>query len=244
MEYIVSRIEIARRKKAYTTLSLSLIIGLVIASTTLDFPVSIGGYILVATILFLLGVFSFRFFHTISHMIINLTHQLLERIGNGVSEKYVLKNINRVNVKWTTNNAIREIYIWLNGGETIFITALDHFEEFKNDLFSKLGKNVTIKEIHEPIDFDHPLFYSLLGLPISFIGVFVCKSIPLLSYQNRRYGIIAFFMYLVILGMYFICTKPISRRSGNKTVLSDYLTGFLMICLAIVLLIFFSIQIQ
>jgi len=104
---------------------------------------------------------------------------------------------------------------------------------------TKLDSNVVVKEIHEPLDFDHPLFYSILGLPISFVGVFICKSIPSLSYQKIKIGIITFFVYLFILGIYFITARPISKRSGNKTVTSDVIAGTLMICSGIIMLLFF-----
>jgi len=74
-----------------------------------------------------------------------------------------------VTVKWTTNHTVREIYIWLDGGRSIFITALDCFEDFTHELIGKLDKKVNIEEINELIDFDHPLFYSILGLPIRYI---------------------------------------------------------------------------
>ena len=239
MEYKILQVEITRRKKAYITLSCGLIIGLVLASIILNFPVSIGGYLLTITVIFLIGAFSFRFFRNLSQTKINLSNQSLERIVNGVSEEYLLKNINRVKVKWTTNNTIREIYIWLSDGKSVFISALDNFEEFKKDLLGKLDKGVTIEEIHEPLDFDHPLFYSLLGLPISTIGVLIFKSAPYLNYQQIKIGVMAFFVYLFIFGIYFIVAKPLSKRSGNKTIASDYISGTLMICSAIAILFFF-----
>lgn len=239
MEYKISQVEIARRKRAYLTLSISLIVGLILASTILNFPVSIGGYLLTITVIFLLGAFSFRSFHTLSQTKITISNQVLERIVNGVSEEYFLSNVNRVKVKWTTNNTIREVYIWLNNGASVYISALDHFEEFKKDLLGKLDKGVKIQEIHEPLDFDHPLFYSILGLPISTIGVLFFKSVPFLSYQYIKIGVIIFFVYLLVFGIYFIVAKPLSKEYGNKTVVSDYIMGFLMICSAIAIAFFF-----
>ncbi len=242
MAYTISQAEITRRKKAYTTLSVSLIMGVILASAILNFPVSIGGYLLVVFILFLLGIFSFRFLHILTKTIVSLSDLSLDRVNNRGSEKYLLKNVDRIIVKWTTNNTIREMYVWLSDGRAVFISALDGFEEFKKDLLRRLDKNVKIEKIREPIDFDHPLFYSLLGLPISFIGVYVCKLIPILSYQNIKIGIIAFTIYLIVLGFYFIFAKPISSRYGNRTTMADYGTGFLMICSGITIpLLFLSI---
>jgi hypothetical protein len=239
MEYTISQTEIARRKKAYLTLSASIMIGLVLASTILHFPVSIGGYVLVLFLIFLLGAAAYHFFFDLSRMQIYLSDQSLKRTVNRIPEEYILNKIHHVKVKWTTNKTVREMYIWLNDGKSVFITSLDRFEEFGKNLLAKLNSSVVVEEIHEPLDFDHPLFYSILGLPISFVGVFICKSIPSLSYQKIRIGIIAFFVYLFILGIYFITARPISKRSGNKTVTSDIITGILMICSGIITLLFF-----
>ncbi len=239
MDYRISQTEIARRKRAYLTLSTSILVGLALASIIFHFPVSIGGYVLTITVIVLLGAFSFRSFHTLSQTKITLSNQALKRIVNGVSEEYILGNINRVKVKWTTNITIREVYIWLSNGTSVYISALDRFEAFKKDLFGKLDEDVTTEEIHEPIDFDHPLFYSLLGLPISTIGVLFFKVVPFLSNQYIKIGVIIFFVYLLVFGIYFIFTKPLSKEYGNKTVTSDYIMGFLMICSAIVILFLF-----
>lgn len=234
MKYKASQIEIARRKRAYLTLSISLMIGLLLASIIFDFPIGGGGYLLVATSIFLLGAFSFSFLRKLTKTTINLSNQTLERTTNNISEKYLLNEIEKIKIKWTTNNTIREIYIYLRNGKSIFISALDDFEEFKKDLLDKLDKNVTVKETHEPLDFDHPLFYSLLGLPISTIGVLSIKSIPYLNNQHIKFLGAAFSIYLLVLGTYFTATKPLSKEYGNKTVIADYLVGFVMIGLGMV----------
>jgi hypothetical protein len=234
MVYTISQVEIARRKNAYATLSISLIVGLMVASVILSSPVSIDGYLLVVVMIFLLGAFSFRYFRNLSRTKINLSSQSLKRIVNGVSEEYLISNINRIKVKWTTNNTIREVYIWLVNGRSIYISALDHFEEFKKDLLGKSDKGVKIEETREPLDFDHPLFYSILGLPISTVGVYIFKSIPFLDYQHIKIMVIAFSGYLLVLGIYFIAVKPLSRRYEEKIMVSDYVTGILMICLGMI----------
>jgi len=236
MEYKTSQIEITRRKRAYLTLSTSLMLGLFLSSLIFNYSVGIGRYLLVATSIFLLGAFSFSFLRKLTKTTINLSSQTLERVTNKVSEKYLLNEIEKIKIKWTANNAIREIYIYLNNGKSIFISALDNFEAFKKDLLDKLDKNITIKEMHEPLDFDHPLFYSLLGLPISTIGVLAVKLIPYLNYQHIKFLETVFSIYLLALGIYFIAMKPLSKRYGDKTVIADYLIGLAMIGLGIVLM--------
>lgn len=234
MEYLISQTEIVRRKKAYATLSVSIIIGLVVASIILRSPISVTGYASIAAFIILVGVISFRFFHKLSKIKIHLFTQSLERVVDGVVEEYTLNKVKRVRIKWTTNSTIREVYIWLSDGKRVFVTALDHFDEFKKDLLGKLNTNTAVEEIHEPLDFDHPLFYSLLGLPISFLGVFIFKSATSPSHQQIKNWLIVFSVYLFVFGVYFIVAKPISKRSGNTSVVVDYSFGLFMICSAII----------
>lgn len=239
MEYTISRSEITRRKKAYATLSASLMVGLVLSSWILHFPVSFPGYLSVAFALFLLGAFSFRFFRKLLKIRINLSNLFLERTVNGVSEKYPLNEICRMTVKRKTDHTIREVYIWLRDDRSVFMTALDRFEEFEKSLSAHVAKDVVIKEVHELLNFDHPLFYSLLGLPISFCSLLVLQRILFSDYQDMKIWMIALFVYLFVFGVYFLFFKPISKRSGKKTVALDYTAGLFMFGSSIVILLFF-----
>jgi hypothetical protein len=235
MIYLISKKEISRRKKAYITLSISLIVGFILASIVFNSPIVVSSCIPIIGTIFLLGIVSFKFFRNISQTKISLSDQTLERTIKGTSEKYHLDKINRIKIKWTSKNTIREIYIWLDNNKSIFVTALDHFEEFRKDLLDRLDKNIAIKEIHEPLNYDHPLFYSILGLPLSAICVLVFKLIPSMNYQSTKIVLIIFSIYLFVFGLYFLISKPISKRSGNKTITSDYIVGILMICLGLII---------
>ncbi len=239
MVYKISPVEITRRKKAYLTLSASLMAGLILASTILSFPISFGGYLLTLAAIFLIGASSLSFFRDLSKIELHLSGQSLTRVIGGVSEQYPLAKIKHVKIKWTTRHTVREINLWLDGQKGLSATALNHFEEFRNDLLDKLDKNILVKEIHEPLDFDHPLFYSILGLPISFIGLLVFKSISVLDYRHLKIGFIALSAYLFSLGVYFFATQPLSKASGNRTVTSDFIAGALMICSAMAVLFLF-----
>jgi len=127
MDYIISQAEISRRKKAYTTLSISILLGLLLTSILFSIPIAIGVYLLVVGILMSLGLFSFVFFHKLSKTTIKLSSQALKRISNGTVEEYPLARIKRIRIKRTTSNNIREVAIWLDGRESIFISALDAF---------------------------------------------------------------------------------------------------------------------
>lgn len=239
MEYKTSLTEISRRKKAYATLSTSIILGLFLASFVLKFPISIYGYLLVTLSLDLIGIFSFSFFHNLIKMRIILSKSTLYRNTSKYSEKYQLDHTSRIRIKWTTNNSIREIYLWFDDGKSVFVTGLDCFEEFRKELLKNVGENTNVVEVRERIDFDHPIFYSLLGLPISMFEVLLFKYFSTINYQQLQIGIIVLSIYLFFIGMYFIVTRPISKRSGNKTVISDYIIGLFMVCSGIIFYLIF-----
>lgn len=235
MTYAISQTEIQRRKKAYTTLSLSILVGLAASSIVFGFPIHIASYLVVLATLFSLGLFSFTFLHHLSAVKITISDTSLQREIDGVFQEFSLDAIRQVETKWTTNNTIRAMYIVFEDKKRVVLSAVHPFKSFKKDLLKRLNKNVVIKERHEPLDFDHPLFYSLLGLPISAIGVLLVKIAPLLTYQHLKIGGMAFVIYLLSFGSYFVGAKPLSRELGRKATGSDYAMGGLMICAGIIL---------
>lgn len=239
MEYQISHQEIVRRKKAYGTLCLSLLSGLLVFSTIFAFPIAPVGYLSVLITLILLGAFAFHFLEKLAVTKIMLTPQSLIRESNASSEVFPLQQISRVKIKWTTKKTIREMYIWIADGKSIFISALNRPEDFKNDLLGKLGKKVAIEEIHEPLDFDHPLFYSLLGFPVIGVGVGAVKAISRLNYQQMRMIFLAFFVYVFLLGFYFVAAQPLSKRYNSQKKIYDYVVGMLMIGAAITIAMLF-----
>lgn len=240
MEYGIVKKEILRRKTSYLTLSLSLLAGLFVFSTVCTLQISYIHYLLFCSTLFLIGAFSFTFLRNLSRIKTTLTNQLLKREAFGISKEYPLHKISHVKIKWTTHKTIREIYIWLNNGESVFISALEHPEQFKKDLLEKLDKHVIIKETHEPIDFDHPLFYSLLGFPISGVGVWAIQSISRIHYQQERALINIFFVYLLLLGIFFLIASPLSKRYIRKNKIADVIVGAFMIISGLTLLLLSS----
>lgn len=240
MVYGFSPAEIDRRKRAYLTLSASVLVGMVLSSALLRAPIPAAGYLLVTAIIFLLGAFSFVFFRTLSKSEIRLTDHKLVRVVNGNPEEYPVGNINRIKTKWTTNNTIREVNIWLNGGNRVVLSALDRFDEFREELLDGLAGEARVEETQEPLDYDHPLFYSLLGLPISAFGVLIFRSIPLMSYQHIKIVFMTVVVYLFVFGLYFLAAKPLKNSYGNRAAGSDYIMGGLMICSSLVALLYFT----
>ncbi len=177
MEYRISKDEISRRKKAFLTLSISLMIGLILASIISDFIISFIFYLSFAIALLASNVLLFSSFKLFLLIKITLSEQFIERSNNKGYESFLVTDITRIRIKRTTKKSIREISIYFRNGKSLAINALEDFEQFLYDLIISVNENTVIKEIHEPINFDHPLFYSLLGQLISFIGVYLMKLV-------------------------------------------------------------------
>lgn len=236
MEYRISQTEISRRKKAFLALCVSILLGTASGSVIYKFPILIGGYLVVICILLLIGLFSSSFLKKISDTKIQLSDQEILREIGPFSEKYPIAKVKRIEIKWTTRKIIREIYIRFQGGRNIAITAIDSFEKFKNSLLELVKTQVIVKEKHEQLDFDHWLFYPILGLFIGNLSVLGLKSLISIDLQQIKIGEMFFLAFLFIFSLYFFITTSISKRSGSQTKFQDYLTGGIMIFFVILFL--------
>ena len=222
----------ARRKKAFVTLAVSLLIGLIL--TLIKFVIAnvwisiISVFVLALILVFFAFMFSLSFDFLLK-MKISLTDQYLQRDNGKKVEDFLIADITKINIKRTTGKTIREIKIVFTNGTNVCINALDNFEQFKDDLVKKISVNVVKNEFSEPIDFDHPLFYVVVGALVSFLSTNAIRFLVNLDYRSTIIFYVIFSVYLLIWGIYFVLQKPISQRYGNKTVKVDYIIGLLMV---------------
>lgn len=232
MEYKTSAVEIKRRKTAYFALAISIVIGTFLSSKmySVSLPTFLYGSELIA--LTLLGALSFFFFKKISRMNITLSANALWRTAGTHQEKYLFSQIEKIYIKWTTRHTLREVYIWMTDGRSVFLTGLQNFKQLRQELLSKVDRKAEVHEWREPLDFDSQLFYPLLGLLISNMSVLSFKKIIQLNPRQLRLGLVAFAGYLFIFSGYFFLVAPISKRSGNHTKIQDVITGIVMLIAA------------
>jgi len=207
-KYKVSEKEVTRREKAFLALSISLFLGTIISSLLLNFSISCLFLDLFALILFLLNLWLKVFFNKFLKMKTCLSKSFLIR-GN---RKFLIKNINKLTIKRTTNNTIREVGIFFDNKKSLFINGLNNFEKFRTNLLKNIDKDVMIKNIREPIDFDSVFFYPILGLTISLITVYLFKMMVNFSYQTLQIILYLSIIYVFLIGIYFVISKPISKR--------------------------------
>lgn len=231
MEYTISQSEIDRRVRAFTTLSFSLPITFFI--TGLLFWRESAGLIWTITLALILvfilfWVFIVRFFRYFRNRKFILTDHFLERITPGLHEKIALSDIKGITIVKTTNKKIREVRIYWKNRITVY-DGLGNFAQFVDDLVCKCKDSTENNIINEPIDYDHPLFYVILGFLIGVFSLFSIRAISVLEYTelNILYYLVS--AYSGIMGLYFIIGKPLSRRYGRKSYLTDLVWGLLLI---------------
>lgn len=239
MEFISSKSELHRRKKAFITLLLSLTAGLFLSSKILDFPISPTGYLFLVVAFISAGVLTVRFLNSVSRIKIHIGDKKIERTNGRLSENFSLSDINRITIKKRTTGSIREMYIWFRNRNSLVMTAFEEdFAQVKDALVGNtISKNVVVKEVREPIDFDHPLFYPILGLLIGFVSIYFLKLITNIDYSVAAIILLISSMYTFALSVYFMLIKPIARRCGGKQAVVDYVIGLIMVCAGIFILL-------
>jgi hypothetical protein len=204
----VSETEIKRREEAFLVLSVSLFLGFIFASILFNFPISYIFFGLFALALFLVNFWLKKFFNKFLKMKTYLSKEFLIR----GTKKFLIKNIRKIKIKKTTNNTIREIGVFFDDGKSLFINGISDFEKLKINLLKNVGKNVAVKNTYEPMDFDSVFFYPILGLILSFGTVYLLKLMAGFSYQTMKIILYVSTIYVFLVGVYFVVSKPISKR--------------------------------
>jgi hypothetical protein len=238
-EYNSSISEMNRRKKAFLTLSISLFISVNISffiffhsylQLVLPFIVTLGLFLTFAILFFN------RFLDRSKSIKINISDQKIEKKWFKKNDTYVIKLISSVKIKRTTANLIREIQLVISGVRPFYINGLDRFEEFNNRLLSSLEKDVKIYKIKEPIDFDHPLFYVLLGIIVGVSSILFLKVLFIYSNYIWLFQLLVACFALVV-GIYWLFSKPITGRYGLNKKIVDNVMGTLFIIMGFALVI-------
>lgn len=206
--YKTSKKEIRRREVAFLALSTSLFLGSILASILFNFPILYLFLGLLGVILLVANLWLRVFFNKFLKMKISLTKEFLVK----EDQKFLIKEIRKIRIKRTTNNTVREIELFFNGGKSLFINGLDNFEKFEKELLQKVNNNVMIKNVREPMDFDSVLFYPILGLILSFGTIYLLELMTTFSDQIMKVVLYVLVIYVVVIGMYLIISKPISKR--------------------------------
>ncbi len=238
-EYISSRKEMNRRKRAFINLSSSFFISLCIFSTDAIIllpQILVPAYIIVATSLILLIARLNKTLDNQACLQICLSDNELEWRFISSSDNCKLTDIRSIRIKRNIKGFIREIRIGTYGMKYLYINGLEDFEKFLDDLISST-KNVKLKEFKELINFDHPLFYLCLG---TIFGILITSFFRLIQYigeNNIKYIQFSIACFLILTGMFFVLNKPVRGRYGNKNIIADFICGFLFLAIGVLIII-------
>jgi len=233
MEFTVSKKEIMRRKTAYVVLAVSLFFGLLLFSKLLNIRLLSSLYISFIVTFFLLGLVSFRFLNLLKRMKIRLSDQEIERLNGKISERFLLSEVEKIKIKRRSSGAVREINIFFRNHKHLYISAFEQdFDYLAGILVDKVGKDIPISEKYEPVNFDHFLFYPILGLTISFSFVCFLKVIIHTDYNILKYYEFAISALACSIAVFFACWKPVARRA-EKSVATDHIIAISMFFLSI-----------
>ena len=231
IEYSISLKEIERRKKAFTTLIVGIWLGFIasvsdfIISNILQYAIFIFAFSIFLYISRVLTIKSLNYFSQIRFLV---NDELIKRETKKSEEIYFFKDITKLSIKRTSKGYIREIKLLSKDGNSIFVNGLNDFEPFKEKLIDNCGKSIKIKKINELIDFDHPLFYLFFGIIAGSISPIFIRLIVALNSSNLEIIYLSVLFYNLIISLFIILTKPISRRFGKTTQVADYILGILI----------------
>ena len=178
MEFIVSEKELYRRKKAFATLLTSMTAGIFLFSYLFRLPLFMVFYLPILPLFLFFYYLTLQYLNSLSQVKIHILDEEIEREKSNIIEKYDISKIETFKIKRRTDGTIREMYLSFNNGRHLYISAFEEkFEKLKDMLLGKISNKVFVKEIYEPLNYDNPMFYAILGLFISCFTIFFMKQI-------------------------------------------------------------------
>jgi hypothetical protein len=178
--------------------------------------------------LFIIRVTTVKSFKSLNLLKVSITDKYIEKEYDGITEKILLSDIVKLNIVRSSRGSIREIKIVQLNKKILILNGLENLEQLYTETKVKCRKEVVIKESKEPIDYDHPMFYVIFGFFFGFFISFLIHFITFLEVSEIRIIFILFALNNLILSIYFIINKPISKRYGDKTKVIDFVLGILM----------------
>jgi len=232
MEYAVSRREIKRRIYAYLRLSISLITCTAVMFLLFPLADTTIMTLIIGLLIFFLGLLlavTLRSFQSLRFIKVVVHDDHLERIEDNKFKKIFYKGIVAVSSTWGTRNQVREIRILTKSGKSYIFNGLERQEQLYKKLKAKLSSNAKVHEGHEPIDYDHPLFYVILGLALGVFATILFHLVFGVHGIQIDMLLIFFGIYNIPIAVYFARKFPISKRYGNSTKVLDYTFGALLL---------------
>ena len=171
--FVISSAEIERRKAAFDRLAVSTTVAATVFaadSIVACFPASILGVLALALVFLVSRAALASSFDRFTRTTWTISDTILTRADKRSRDEYPLEWIRRVRTKRTVTGGIREIRLGLDGGRSIYVNGIEDFETFREALLSGSTQADEGGELHETVDFDHPLFYVVIGFCVICLG--------------------------------------------------------------------------
>jgi hypothetical protein len=228
--YRTSLAELDRRREAYTRLVLCITLGATVASADLllDHPLHVGpALVALLGVLLLSRVYFSRLFDRYARIVWRVEGQELLRDADGSSDRYPLAQATDMRVKRTSDGRVRAIGLDFSTSKSLYINALESPEDLL-DRLRGLGVPESVG-IREPIDYDNPWFYRLLGLAIGAALSTVGRLAADLNEGSARIAYVVIALYMIAFGVYWLRTLPLAPSYGQGKHTLDVIVG----CLAL-----------
>lgn len=241
--FSINKIELNRRLTAFTSLLVTLYSSLLFSSLILLLSLIKGNELFFSIFFFILFcIFTISriaitiFFRSFRQTKIYLNQDYIERKSLKSSDQFMLNKIIRISIKRTCKNTIREICLWFNDGSNIFFDGIENFEDFKK-IIIQYCYNAKINNSHEPIDYDSPIFYPILGVILGVTTIIILKMMLNINANQIQLLHVFLTLYISFIGGYFILDKPLTKRYGEKFKITDLISGSILVILSIIILL-------
>ena len=225
--YRTSSAEMDRRRESYTWLITFISLAAVVSSidllvnhplVTVPFLVGLIAILILSRVLFL------RSFDRYTRVVWSLSDYRLVRILDESLDEYPLQEIRRLRVKKTVDGRFRAIRINFSKNKSLYINALVSPDEFYGQLIGGLDVPDTM-EVREPLDYDSPWFYRLLGIAIGVILTSLVRLSGRLDGTNARLVYVGLALYILAFGAYWLHAMPVSASYGEGKRSVDVVVG-------------------
>jgi len=238
IEFKLLNSELSRRIDAFTRLSISTLIALIAGFLLTKIPSFI--WLIFVFIIFIILIISrillIQFFKNFSQTIIYIKDNQIIRKAKKHTEIFNISDICEIKLIMTIKETIRDIQIKFLDSRRLSINALVHPDDFMLEV-SKINTSFKLKKAFEPIDYDHPLFYVILGITLGLLMPLLISITSNLSTTNIKYLNIVISTFLILLGSYFAIKTPLAKSYGKNTKRGDYIWAAILIISGIVILI-------
>jgi len=229
-----------RRKQAFGRLELFFMAGVTVTSAILFREVPARAAIALAVVALLLLLLHRHFLRTLDRLKlteVTLTANSFVRDGSSGRVSFSLSDISKVRIKKTTAGTVREIRITLRNGRLIFVAGLEQSGDFCRNLLAALDPEVHLTEFREPVDFDHPRFYRVLGLSLGVFSVLYIRFLVSADAAMFRCAEGGMLTSILVFGVYWLIKRPFSQYGVGKLA-ADILFGTFLVTTAVIVFIF------